>query len=314
MKITNPFIEIYRSKPYSFPYNYSLADFPFIIDIESTNMCNLDCIMCPRQILKRPKGCMELKLLKRIIDEVAAEGGKGVRFIGYGEPLLNPNIFEMIEYAHSKQLLIHLTTNGILLDNDKVEEIFNCKLDSIIFSLQGTTKEEYTKMRNNPFYDKLVENIKKLVDERNKRNLDKPHIQVTTTTLDETEEEIKSFCDKWSKIVDKVDNWYTSLKDISHIERIKPLLKRQKQGNYVGSGRCKEVLTKLTVFWDGDISACCGDFNGQLKLGNISSDTLKEIWHSEKLNNLRKIFEKGETPEFTLCKNCNDKFLEKENE
>jgi len=309
MGISNPFLEVYRSEGYTRPYKADLTKFPYIIDLEPTNNCNLDCIMCPRQIMTREKGKMDFELFKRIADEVSEKGGKGIRLIGIGEPLLNPNIFEMIKYTKSKGLLAHMTTNGILLNKDKMEKIFDSGLDSIIFSLQGTTKEEYTKMRNNRLYDKLEKTIKNLVKKRNKLN-SKLHIQVTTTLLDETEEQKKEFYDKWEKIVDRVDNWYTTLKNIAHVERVKPLLERERSEEHAGTGKCIEVRTKLTVFWNGDVSACCGDYNGSLVLGNVKEKSLYDLWHGEKLNGIREVLSRNERHKIPLCANCNNKFLE----
>lgn len=315
-KITNKFRKIYEMGQFKNPFSYDLASFPYILDLEATNCCNLDCVMCWRQIMKRKQGVMPFAMFKKIADEAAKEGCKGIRLIRFGEPLLNKNIFEMIKYAKSKGLLVHMTTNGLLLNDQKIKNILDSKLDSIIFSFQGTNKQEYEKIRNNKNYDLLESNVKKLAELRKKLALDHPHIQVTTTILDETEEQIKEFYSKWSKIADNVDHWYTAFLGLENVERIKPLMERQKISKHLQERekmrgfRCTEVMTKLSIDWNGDVTACCQDFNSALSVGNLNKNTLKEIWNGEKMSILRHVLsQEGGRAKIPFCsKLCTSKF------
>ena len=316
MKLRNPFLEAYDLEEYQHPYRHALRDFPFIIDVEPTNFCNLDCLMCAKQVMKRKKGKMPFNTFKKVADEAAEEGCKGLRFIRFGEPLLNEKIFEMVSYAKGKGLLTHLTTNGLLLGNSKIEKVFDSGLDSIIFSFQGTTKEEYALMRNNNQYETLKANINKLVDKRKELGAIKPFIQITTTVLDETEEQIKAFYKTWQGLVDRVDHWYTSLERLEGIKRAKPFFEMQKakemqmkrEKNTARNMKCNEVMTKLSVNWDGTVTACCGDYDNFMKVGNIEENTLKEIWHNKKINSYRKILGKGKRNKIPFCSKCTSKF------
>lgn len=71
--------------------------------------------------------------------------------------------------------------------------------------------------------------------------------------------------------------------------------------------RCGEVFDKLTIFWNGDISACCGDVEGKLILGNINKDDILDIWrNSKQLNYMRKELRKKNWNCTELCKICYD--------
>ncbi len=316
MNSKNPFSDVYGSEYYRHPHGHNLAKFPLILDLEPTNLCNLDCLMCSRQLMKRPVGKMEFGLFKKIADEAAKEGCKGIRLIRFGEPLLHEGIFDIVGYASGKGLLTHITTNGLLLDEEKIGRIFESGLDSIIFSFQGVDRKGYALMRNNQQYEMLEESIKALAGERKKRGLEKPFIQVTTTVLDETEEEIKGFYGKWRGVADKVDHWFTSLERLEDVERAKPLFERQKvkemlaeRENETGRmGRCNEVLTKLSVSWDGIVTACCGDYDNFLEVGNFKESSLKEIWNCKKLNYLREVLGRGEREKIPFCAKCTSKF------
>ena len=68
---------------------------------------------------------------------------------------------------------------------------------------------------------------------------------------------------------------------------------------------CTEVYQKLSVDWDGKISACCGDYDNYLTVGDINNETLYNIWHkSEELKAIRSLLDKGRHKCLTLCSRC----------
>jgi MoaA/NifB/PqqE/SkfB family radical SAM enzyme len=98
-KRENPFRTIYDNADFAsvLQNKHRLPDFPFLVDIELTNHCNLACIMCPRHAMKRDKGFMSDEIFRKIIDE-CAKYKTPIRFIRFGEPFLHPNIVEFCEY------------------------------------------------------------------------------------------------------------------------------------------------------------------------------------------------------------------------
>lgn len=304
MKV-NPFLKIFRNDKYQNPYDYPLAGFPHILDIEVTNICNLDCVMCSRSIMTRKRGMIDFDVFKKVIDE-AADFKAGIRFIRFGEPFLHKEIFRMIDYVKAKKLICHATTNGILHTEESLKKIVDSGLDSIIFSFQGTDKNEYELMRNNNQYDRLKENICYLRQYRDSRGSDTPFIQVSTSILDEGERELERFISQWNQIADRVDYWYTSLVRVKHLPRVKKLLNRQTLHEKLNNSPCKEVMVKLSVNWNGDITACCSDFNGALVLGNVKDSSLKDIWLCKKLNMYREVLKRGERYKIPFCSLCFD--------
>lgn len=119
----NPFRQIYDNKYFKniLKYKDKLPEFPFIVDVELTNHCNLRCIFCGQQAMTREKGYMSEEIFKKIVDE-CAEYSTPIRMIRWGEPFLHPKIFEFCEYAKSKGLWVHITTNGLLLDDKKLKD------------------------------------------------------------------------------------------------------------------------------------------------------------------------------------------------
>lgn len=83
--------------------------------VETTAKCNLYCPMCPRETHKQPKEDMEDLVFNRLVQE-AGRSGEHMMLIGLGEPLLDPKIFERIEYCERHGVATLLSTNGTLLD------------------------------------------------------------------------------------------------------------------------------------------------------------------------------------------------------
>ena len=124
-------------------------DFPIRLNIEPTNYCNLSCSMCPRE-LNRPFGYMEFNLFKKIIDESILYGKRLIITLTKdGEPLLHPELPQMIKYAKDKKAAykINFYTNGILLTETKSEEIIKSGLDTMHISIDAFTKETYKKSK-----------------------------------------------------------------------------------------------------------------------------------------------------------------------
>lgn len=293
----NPFREIYDKGTYK---GFSPYKFPEIIDVELTNNCNLNCKMCARQNMSRLRGFMSKEIFETLALE-CVDHGTGIRLIGWGEPFLHKDILSFCRYLKALRRIeplslketscpLHITTNGQLIKEDQMKELVDMELDSIIFSMQGATKEGYEQMRIGSDYDKLKENILKLIEIRGGK--EKPFIQISSTMTFETKEEISAFVDYWEKIVDCVV-----------VGKTQPL--EPKKGEYVYYKPCTEVFHKLTVKWDGQVSACCNDTDNMLVVGAIRQNTIYDIWNKNQvLDAIRKLLINNKFRSLSLCKNC----------
>ncbi len=331
MKVPDIFqTEIYGSPEYRGMHRRRMP-FPIIVDIEPTNACNLNCLFCARQVMRRPEQVMSLNTLKTIIDEMAGAGRTSARFSGWGEPTLNPHIVEFVAYSRSKNILTHLTTNATRMTASLSQDLLSGGLNKIKFSFQGLTRTEYQRMRppkgaaaSENLYDRVVANVKRFVEIRNELEA-ACHIQISVSMLQDERQDTairQSFYDFWQPQVDTI--W--GLGDIG-IYGGKPLLTSFRRVQ--GSGRissddlqqgrplrrndvhrckpCTELYNKLSIHSDGSIKACCDDYDRHLVVGRIGKNTIQETWDSQALADLRHALEEGNSadiPEF--CKNCDN--------
>lgn len=281
----NSFEDIYRSKNYN--NIYKTTEFPYIIDIELTNDCNLNCKFCSRRIMKRDIGYMTDNLFKSIMKQ-CKNRTVGIRFIRWGEPFLHPNILDFCKLVKEENHPLHITTNGLLLNEKIIDELVKLELDSIVFSFQGTTKEDYKNLRNNDEYDTLEKNILMLVKSRGER--DKPFIHITCTIDDANKKDSNIFKEKWCKIVDEVSigktNW-----------------SRLREKNDVIYIQCKEPWQKLGIDWDGEVSACCGDYDKLMNIGYFNNN-ISELWNNDIITSYRKLIVNNRQPSLSLCRKC----------
>jgi len=286
-----PEYQEYRKKWNEYPKRRIVNDFPLHVDIESTNACNLRCIMCPRNFMTEKIGYMEWALFEKIIDEGAEYQLPSIKLNYRGEPLLHPRLPEMVAYAKKKGIIeVQFNTNGLSLNEKKTGELLDAGLDRMIFSVDGATKETYERIRTGSNYERVVNNIKALVKTRNERGLKRPLVRVQMVKMKENEHEIEDFLKMWMPVANRV---------AISIER-EPMGVRKEVEHFP----CPQIWQRLMVCWDGEVRMCCGDWEGEIVLGNANESTIYELWHSEKLNEIRQLHSQGRFNEIPVCARC----------
>lgn len=281
-------------------------EYPVELHLEPTNNCNLDCLMCPRKESNRKVGHMNMGLLRRIIDEASGyHDGININFHKDGEPLLHPNIVEMIDYASNNRCVTHFNTNGLFLNEEKSKGLIKAGLDHLTISLSAPTIEGYEKLKKKrEDFRKIEENVKrfmKIRDDCNKgNNRDKPFIRVKMLIMDESKDYIEEFKNKWDRIVDEAiirqtHNWDGTAKTIGKNVSNKKNSNQQRLP-------CVKLWTNPAINWDGTVSLCCVDWNCRGIIGDLKKNTMREIWTSEKFHQLREAHLNNKYT--ALCENC----------
>ncbi len=278
---------------------------PSVIWIEPTNSCNLNCIMCDREaILRRGKGFMSLELFIKIIDQAAEQKVEKVNLQMGGEPLLHPNLLEMIRYAKGKTLVTTFNTNANLLDEGKSRAIIEAGLDLIIFSVEGASNNIYGKIRRGGNYEIVQNNIHCFLNLKKELGVTKPETRIETLIMKGTENEIKKIVEYWQPYVNKV--MVSSVCEYGGVRGLSLLEKNMKSKKIL----CPSLWRSLAVLWNGDVTVCCGDLAGDLVIGNIMKSDIRSLWNSTKLNEMRRIHRKREFEKIPRCNDCEDIYLD----
>jgi len=290
----------------------NLPHFPRYIDVELTNTCNFHCLMCPTGVgsQKRTKGFMPDVIYRKLIDEVK-EHRTPLRFIRWGEPSLHPKFVHYLEEAKKHDLLVHINTNGKLLNEDILRKLVVLPLDSIKFSFQGVDRNSYRQMRNTDYFDELLKKIKLLHSLRGERLT--PFIHVATTITIEPPETVARFKETAWQFADLVTVGRTQLEylDLATVklseEEIKTLTVLKQQETLIKKHpECSEVFDKLSINWDGKVTACCKDYDELMVIGDLRVQSLQEIWNSEQMFRYRRLLADMRHDDIELCSICFD--------
>ena len=133
---------------------------PPSVDIEPTIRCNLKCKFCQVPTWNRKADDLTFEQFKRILDQFP--NLIKLKLQGMGETFINKDIFKMIDYAAGKDLFIKTTTNATLLNPDMCKKIIISKLDELVISLDGSTKETYEAIRKGAKFDDVIKKIEYL--------------------------------------------------------------------------------------------------------------------------------------------------------
>lgn len=278
--------------------------FPIRLNIEPTNYCNLSCSMCPRE-LNRPFGYMDLNLFQKIIDESIVYGKRLIITMNKdGEPLLHPELPEMIRYAKEKEAAhkINFYTNGIFLTEEKAGELIKSGLDTIHISIDAFTSETYKKIKNNQKLEVVEENVQRLVKLKERLQSQVPLITVKIIHTPDTEDEIKPFINKWKGIADfiEVGEYHTWDGTLDGSDRYTPANMSKGIIRYP----CTFLWYNPVILWDGRVTTCCVDYQGKSIIGDIKEEPLASIWHGDILKNIRMAQLDSRYNTIPLCSKC----------
>ncbi len=294
---------------------------PHTIQIEVTNKCNLDCAMCPRPKFKLEYEDMDSRVFQSVLARL--EPKTRVILTGWGEPLLHPDIFRFIALCKDKSLITGMTTNGTLITREKAGMLVESAIDSVSISVDHFG--DYTDaLRHN--YPKIEENIKNLIEAKNKRK--KPRVVLQPTLHKGKENGIFNVIKKAGELqIDEVnivrlDGRYNDDLGIFSVEEEREIAKKVSALSaglgikvnmpplifsgtlkalfcklfwFTGNNFCPKLYDYLYVTRDGKVTPCCSMPN--LIIGDLLKNSLEEIWKGEGLKRFR-------NDQGNICGNC----------
>ncbi len=152
------------------------------IQLEVTSRCNASCSYCPCTVYKDvwSSNLISLEAFKDL--SPAFNNTELVYLQGWGEPFLHPQIFHMISVAKSAGCKVGTTTNGMLLNGEKIEQLVESGIDIVGFSLAGVDEKNDT-IRKGTRLEKVVNAINKLKEEKRAQGSKKPAIHIAYMLL-----------------------------------------------------------------------------------------------------------------------------------
>jgi|SoiMethySBSTD1v2_1073268.scaffolds.fasta_scaffold407616_2 MoaA/NifB/PqqE/SkfB family radical SAM enzyme len=274
---------------------------PYAILVEPTTACQLKCPLCPvgNGMLERPPVFLEMELYKKVVDELAPYLYT-MNFNGSGEPLLHPKIVEMIEHGAAKGLWMDVFTNFQLLRNDIIDALPGSGLNRILISLDGTDKETYESYRIRGSFERIVQNIRRLVEKRDATPKSRLVIDIQFVAMKQNEHQIEdiqrlvkelgadSLIIKRTFLFQGTGDTQKTLSYLPESEALSLYKKDQLRPDdaknpieWKGAEHkiCELLWTSSVLLADGRVSPCCFDYHGWVILGDANQRTMHEIWN-----------------------------------
>ena len=138
-----------------------LVPYPKYIEIEITSRCNKRCIFCEHTAWHQPNKDIEFDQFKKLTDQFDL---KWVNLTGEGDAFLNNNYLRMIQYLKSRDTSVFLVDSFDLITKEVARVLVESGVDGIYISMDGATKETYESIKVGCNYDKVITNIKNLLE------------------------------------------------------------------------------------------------------------------------------------------------------
>ena len=305
-----------------------VASCPIYIQIEPTLYCNLECKMCVNPLNNRERRHMQLKEFKTILEYIPSVSK--ISLVGAGEPLLNPDLFDMIDYAKSKGIMIGFATNGTLLNDNVCKGIIESKTDWVNISLDSADKDTYENIRKRASLEALLDNIRSF--SAMKADTQIPEISLWFVIMKDNitglPEVIKLASDlgvkkvsaqlehNWSN--EQIKNRMAGKQAGSLQEALRGVLKKAQakakefgiKFNYVNipdvSSRrsCKWPWKSCYITVEGFVTPCClqGANPDVINFGNIFKESFDRIWNGFEYQEFRGRLKSKMPPE--ICIGC----------
>ena len=304
---SDPFFFIYTDPGWLRDYDNPVRDFPFWVNIEATNLCNLDCIFCSRQLATGPKGCMSDEVLERIVEEVRQYPPAAIRVAGWGEPFMHPGFTGMVERIKAAGIPLKIYTNGLLLTEEMMVAFIEAGLDEIQFSMQGLTPAQYEFNRRKSDFRLFKSKVELAARTRAALGAGRPFLSILTSVLagELKAADPRRFIDEWSPLVDKAAIDLTNLNFVRECDRVKDLL--EDQALSMVHKPCVDIFLAVEVNYNGAIEFCGQDANQTPEhiLGSVLEMTIHQAWHSDKMNAHRQaVGREIRHDEMVICRNC----------
>ena len=285
---------------------------PFSIEIDPSVACNLRCNFCYQYDERNMNACnyttrqMDFGLYTKIIDDICSsnERPKKLKLYEFGEPLLHPQIIDMVQYASERNAaeVIEIVSNGTLINRDLAEQLIDAGLGRINFSINGLSNDRYREITGRSVHlDKMIDGIRHMHEYSQGRCV--IYVKIADTALKSIEER-KLFFDMFEAVCDEI-----AVEHITNIWNFDDVKETQLKGNYGQTIKkykkvCPFLFTRMVICADGKVAACCSDWKRSMPIGDMKTQSVREVWFGTALKELQLTHLHGKRNSIPLCKGC----------
>ena len=263
--------------------------FPLNVDIEVSSICQIQCDHCFTQYMDIGENdLMPLDMYKKIVKECGDRGLFTLKFSMRGEPLMHPDIVEMVRFAKEQGIKeVWINTNGGKLTEELAHGLIGAGVDWITVSFDGLG-QMYESIRKPLKYQETLEKLKTLRRVRDELNANTLlNVQTLWSAIKEDPQE---YLNVMKPIVDRVAyNPDMNFKEIIMVP----------DDTFV----CPRLWQRIAITSRGNYLKCPSDFRMEEILGNVADYTVKQAWDIL-MGRQRELHLSGQKKESVVCNKC----------
>lgn len=266
--------------------------------VEITNCCNLSCVFCPKT--KRGKRMMTESEFCKVLDRL--RGSVSYVYLHVmGEPLLHPQLRELLDAAAQRGMKVCITTNGTLIDKQEGALLGAGNLHKISISLHSFEGNDRAHEEQRAY----LESVWQFADRAAAQGIIVALRLWNEGGLEELNGDILAFLreklgtQEWSE---RRDGSFTLRKHL-YLERAKKFDWPDRDADETQTQFCYGLRDQIGVLADGTVVPCCLDHEGDIALGNLFAQPLSEILDSPRARAMVDGFS-NRRPTEDLCRRC----------
>ncbi len=294
------------------PFALGRAPSPRSITIDPLSRCNLRCPLCPTgrgHSTSAGKGILTLPLYTKILDQLPKL--RTLMLFNWGEPLLHPQIEEIIAIASRRGIKVHAHSNLSLKKDDAFfERLIDAGLSSLWVSIDGASEATYTRYRVGGDFGLAIANLERLAKARRRLGSKTPRIiwkfivhrhnqhEVPTARRMARELGVEFTTAPIGLADDLVD--YTIGESIEERRREwlpddvaarAPSYQRDSATRApIHEGSCTQLFESPVISPAGDVMPCCYATHPGNSFGNLEVTPFEEIWNNASYRFSRSLF------------------------
>lgn len=290
---------------------------PFSISIEPTTACNLRCPECPSGLraFSRPTGNLRSDFFRKTIDDLHRDLSFLI-FYFQGEPYINPDFLDMVQYASQRGIYTITSTNGHFLNEANARKTIESGLDRLIISVDGSTQEVYEQYRKSGKLEVVLQGARNVVKWKKELKSKTPHLIFQFLVVRPNEHQIPEIYKLAEEIgIDEVRLKTAQIYDYAQGNPLIPnqdrysRYRKQADGSYRIKNQllnhCWKLWHACVITWDGVVVPCCFDKDAQYRMGNLQEQSLREVWQQQPYREFRQQLLKGRD-KIDICTNCTE--------
>jgi len=285
--------------------------FPMVLQVQTINRCNAACTICPYPYTThlQEREVMADGLYSKIVDECTSEMDlHDFVPMSKNEPLLDAKLENRIaEFKNKAQphQMVELVTNGSALTTARAQRLMDSGVDLITVSVNASNEDTYNKVMIGLSWKQVMNNLENLA----KTDLAKVNIYLRFVSEQKNNKELNSFRKRWKHFnlfMFDINNRAGTVRDYD-----KMVMNRGRLINWlkrIGGSRvyplCPYVFSMAHILQNGDMPMCSNDWHNREVMGNVKTQTIREIYNSERMKEIRELMHQGRYEEIEACRNC----------